>query len=158
MENNDHTIRRAEERDIPRITELLYQVHKVHSDKRPDLFKPGSKKYTESELSEIIADDERPIFVYESDEIKGYAFCIFEHHTGESLVHYTSLYIDDLCVDEKARGQHVGRSLYEYVLEFAKEHGCYNVTLNVWECNENAKKFYEKCGLSVQKIGMEKIL
>lgn len=154
----EFTVRRAEQRDIPRITELLYQVHKVHSDKRPDLFKPGSKKYTEAELSEIIADDERPIFVYDSDEIKGYAFCIFERHSGESLVHYTTLYIDDLCVDEKSRGQHVGRTLYEYVLKFAKEHGCYNVTLNVWECNEGAKKFYEKCGLSVQKIGMEKIL
>ena len=39
-------IRRAEEKDIPQIEELLYQVHKVHSDKRPDLFIPGSKKYT----------------------------------------------------------------------------------------------------------------
>lgn len=36
-------IRRAEEKDIPQIEELLYQVHKVHSDKRPDLFIPGSK-------------------------------------------------------------------------------------------------------------------
>ena len=72
--------------------------------------------------------------------------------------HYTTLYIDDLCVDEKSRGQHIGRAIYEYVLKFAKENGCYNVTLNVWACNESAMKFYEKCGLSVQKIGMEKIL
>ncbi|WP_334304468.1 hypothetical protein [Roseburia hominis] len=28
----------------------------------------------------------------------------------------------------------------------------------MWACNENARKFYEKCGLMPQKIGMEKIL
>ena len=55
-------IRRANFDDIPRISDLLLQVHKVHSDKRPDIFRRGSKKYTEDELREIIADDERPIF------------------------------------------------------------------------------------------------
>nr|MCR4790816.1 GNAT family N-acetyltransferase [Treponemataceae bacterium] len=67
-------------------------------------------------------------------------------------------YIDDLCVDENIRGQHIGKSLYDYVLQFAKEEGCYNLTLNVWTLNPNAMKFYEKCGLLPQKIGMEKIL
>ncbi|MBP3399143.1 MAG: GNAT family N-acetyltransferase, partial [Erysipelotrichaceae bacterium] len=56
------------------------------------------------------------------------------------------------------RGQHVGKSLYEYVLNYAKDNQYYNVTLNVWGFNESAIKFYESCGLSVQKIGMEKIL
>ena len=51
-----------------------------------------------------------------------------------------------------------GKDLYEYVLKFAKERGCYNVTLNVWSCNESAMKFYAKCGLVPQKVGMEKIL
>ena len=61
-------------------------------------------------------------------------------------------------MDENARGKHIGQELYRYVLSFAKEKGCYNVTLNVWSLNENAMKFYEKCGLVPQKIGMEKIL
>ena len=61
-------------------------------------------------------------------------------------------------VDEKLRGQHIGRELYEYVLSFAKEEGCHNLTLNVWACNPAAMRFYESCGLSVQKIGMEQIL
>ena len=69
-----------------------------------------------------------------------------------------TLYLDDFCVDETARGKHIGTSLYEYVLKYAKEQGCYNVTLNVWADNVNAVKFYEKIGLKIQKIGMEKIL
>ena len=152
-------IRRATLTDIDGINQLLYEVHKVHSDKRPDLFKVGSKKYTNEELAKIIVDDNRPIFVYvDNDDILGYAFCVFIKNNSNSLTDILTLYIDDLCVDENARGKKVGTSLYNYVLQFAKDAGCYNVTLNVWACNNSALKFYEKCGLSVQKIGMEKIL
>ena len=152
-------IRRATLTDIDGINKLLYEVHKVHSDKRPDLFKVGSKKYTNEELAKIIVDDNRPIFVYvDNDDILGYAFCVFIKNNSNSLTDILTLYIDDLCVDENARGKNVGTSLYNYVLQFAKDAGCYNVTLNVWACNNSALKFYEKCGLSVQKIGMEKIL
>lgn len=152
-------IRRTTLTDIDGINKLLYEVHKVHSDKRPDLFKVGSKKYTNEELAKIIVDDNRPIFVYvDNDDILGYAFCVFIKNNSNSLTDILTLYIDDLCVDENARGKKVGTSLYNYVLQFAKDAGCYNVTLNVWACNNSALKFYEKCGLSVQKIGMEKIL
>ena len=152
-------IRSATLTDIDGINKLLYEVHKVHSDKRPDLFKVGSKKYTNEELAKIIVDDNRPIFVYvDNDDILGYAFCVFIKNNSNSLTDILTLYIDDLCVDENARGKKVGTSLYNYVLQFAKDAGCYNVTLNVWACNNSALKFYEKCGLSVQKIGMEKIL
>ena len=155
------TIRRACDRDINGINDLLYQVLAVHHNGRPDLFKPNTKKYTDSELLAIIADDDRPIFVAadEKENVLGYAFCIMQQHTDDNvLTDIKTLYIDDLCVDENCRGQHIGTSLYEYVLSYAKEIGCYNVTLNVWACNPGAMKFYEKCGLVPYKIGMEKVL
>lgn len=154
-------IRRAKQQDMPRILELLSQVLMVHHNGRPDLFKAGVRKYTEEELLELIADDTRPIFVGVNEDglVVGYAFCVFIQHLSDNiLTDIKTLYIDDLCVDEKLRGQHIGKQLYEYVLAFAKEQGCYNVTLNVWELNASAKKFYESCGLIPQKIGMEKIL
>lgn len=154
-------IRRAEVKDIKDIDRLLYQVLMVHHNGRPDLFKSNAKKYTDEELTGIINDDTTPIFVAENKDetILGYAFCILQQHVSHNiLTDIKTLYIDDLCVDENARGQHVGTKLYEHVLAFAKEIGCYNVTLNVWSCNESAMKFYEKCGLAPQKMGMEKIL
>ena len=152
-------IRRAEESDIPAIDRLLYQVHKVHSDVRPDLFKAGFKKYTDSELKLIIADDKRPVFVAEKDGgISGYAFCVYQQSESNNMTDIKTLYIDDLCVDEASRGQHIGKLLYEYTLDYARRNGFYNVTLNVWADNAGAVKFYEKLGLKVQKIGMEKIL
>lgn len=154
-------IRRAEQNDIPGINHLLRQVLMVHHNGRPDLFKANAKKYTDEELLELIKDDKKPIFVCvdETEAVLGYAFCVWQQHiNNEILTDIKTLYIDDLCVDEARRGQHIGKSLYEYVLAYAKEQGFYNVTLNVWSLNESAMKFYEACGLVPQKIGMEKIL
>ncbi|HIQ75013.1 MAG TPA: GNAT family N-acetyltransferase [Candidatus Cottocaccamicrobium excrementipullorum] len=155
------TIRRAEEKDMEGINKLLQQVCLVHHKGRPDLFKFGAKKYTDDELKAIIHDDKRPIFVAtdEKGTVLGYAFCIFQQHLNNNiLTDIKTLYIDDLCVDETIRGQHIGSSLYQAVLAFAREQGCYNVTLNVWSCNTSAIKFYEAMGLKPQKVGMEVIL
>lgn len=154
-------IRRAKTTDMNGINKLLEQVLMVHHNGRPDLFKSGAKKYTDEELTLIIADDMKPIFVAvdEQEKVMGYAFCLFQQHLNNNiLTDIKTLYIDDLCVDESLRGMHIGRQLYDYVLNYAKEQGCYNLTLNVWSCNESAVKFYEKCGLVPQKVGMEKIL
>ena len=153
-------IRRAIEKDIPYLNKLLYQVHKVHHEARPDLFKEGTKKYTDEELIKIIHNDLTPIFLYEeNEEVLGYAFCIHQQHINDNnLTDIKVLYIDDLCVDEKQRGKHIGSKLYEYVLDFAKKEGYYEVTLNVWADNIAALKFYQHIGLRIQKIGMEKIL
>ncbi len=154
-------IRRARECDMKDIYRLLKQVAMVHHVGRPDLFQKNASKYTMEELKELIRDDQRPIFVGvdEKQQVLGYAFCMFVQHVNDHvLTDIKTLYIDDLCVDENCRGQHVGKQLYEYVLLFARKQGCYNVTLNVWAKNEGAIRFYESCGLTPQKIGMEKIL
>ena len=153
-------IRRADINDKPRIEELLRQVLDVHHNARPDIFKSGTKKYTSDELEAIIADDSRPIFVAEDGGIVyGYAFCVFIcHENNNILTDIRTLYIDDLCVDEAARGKGIGRELYNFAVNFAKESGCYNLTLNVWADNVSALGFYEALGLHKQKIGMELIL
>lgn len=154
-------IRRAQEKDIEGLNRLLGQVLSVHHKGRPDLFKSNSKKYTDEELRALLHDDARPVFVCvdEQEQVLGYAFCIFQQHTDDNiLTDIRTLYIDDLCVDEDRRGQQLGRTLYKYVLDFARGQGCYNVTLNVWSCNEGALGFYRHCGLVPQKIGMEKVL
>lgn len=154
-------IERAQIKDMEGINKLLKQVLMVHHNGRPDLFKADVKKYTDEELAAIIEDDSRPIFVARDEQgiVMGYAFCVYQQYVNNNiLTDVKTLYIDDLCVDETLRGQHVGKKLYDYVLAFAKENGFYNVTLNVWSCNEGAMKFYEKCGLKPQKVGMEVIL
>lgn len=154
-------VRMAQEKDIERIHSLLAQVAMVHHKGRPDLFKAGKSKYTDEELKVLLRDTSRPILaaVDENDCMQGYAFCIFQQYKDHNIMtDIKTLYIDDLCVDETMRGHHIGRMLYEAALDFAREHGCYNLTLNVWSCNENAMNFYQSCGLKPQKVGMEIIL
>ena len=153
-------IRRAQKKDIPKILDLLSQVDLVHHKGRPDIFKIG-QKYSESELLELLSDERYYILVCadECDEVLGYCFCIYQQHVDNSiLTDIKTLYIDDLCVDEAHRGNHIGKQLYEAAVAHARESGCYNLTLNVWSCNASAMRFYESCGLKPQKIGMELIL
>ena len=154
-------VRMAQEKDIARIHSLLAQVAMVHHKGRPDLFKPGKSKYTDEELKALLQDSNRPILaaVDDNDCMQGYAFCIFRQYKDHNIMtDIKTLYIDDLCVDETMRGKHIGRLLYNAALDYAREHGCYNLTLNVWSCNESAMKFYQSCGLKPQKTGMEVIL
>ena len=155
------TIRKAEEKDILRIIELLGQVLQIHADIRPDIFIPGTTKYTVSELTELLEKEEKPIYVAvnEEDVCVGYAFCqLQEQPFSTNMVPFKSLFIDDLCVDQQARGQHIGESLFEYVKNEAKRMGCYEVTLNVWAGNTSAEKFYEKMGMKTKERQMEYIL
>ena len=159
--NKTINIKRAEIKHLDGINNLLCQVLSVHHKGRADLFKANAKKYTDEELIEIINDDKRPIFVAvdNNDKVLGYAFCVYQQYIDNNiLTDIKTLYIDDICVDSEARGQSVGKALYEYVVKFAKTNNFYNITLNVWSCNPGAMKFYEKMGLVPYKVGMEKIL
>ncbi|OUO32618.1 GNAT family N-acetyltransferase [Olsenella sp. An290] len=153
-------IRRAGEADIEGVDRLLSQVLEVHAQGRPDLFRSGTRKYTDEELLGIFADDERPVFVaVEDGEVLGYAFCVLQDATGSnSLQPILTLYLDDLCVDERCRGQHVGSALYAHVVSYARSRGCHNVTLNVWECNPSARRFYDAMGLVPLKTYLEQVL
>lgn len=153
-------IRRALEKDIPKIGDLLCQVDLVHHNGRPDIFKIG-RKYSDEQLRELLKDENRPILVAtdEEDAVTGYCFCVVEQHREHSvLTDIKTLYIDDLCVDEQQRGHRIGTALYAAAVALAKEYGCYNLTLNVWSCNPSAMRFYESMGLVPQKIGMEILL
>ncbi len=159
--NLEYTIKRATALHVYGINKLLMQVLEVHHKGRPDLFKGGVKKYTDDELIEIINDDSRPIFVLvdKDEKVLGYAFCVYQQYKDSNiLTDIKTLYIDDICVDENERGRYIGKSLYEYVIDFASKNGFYNVTLNVWSCNPGAVRFYEKMGMTPYKVCMEKIL
>ena len=152
-------IRKAEKRDIPSIIELLHQVNMVHHVLRPDLFKPYTTKYDEQELEAMLEDDSKPIFVFVNDGVLGYAFCMVTEVKDNILLQdIKTLYIDDICVDEKARGQHVGKALYKYVREYAQSVGCKNIILNVWDGNDAALNFYRNMGMRIQKTTMEIVL
>ncbi len=153
-------VRRAHEQDIPKILDLLVQVLNIHAQGRPDLFIPDTTKYTVDELKDMIKDDNAPIFVADEDgEVLGYAFTVMQRRLhNNNMTDIRTLFIDDLCVDEHARGKNVGRQIFEYVKEYAKTMNVYHITLNVWSFNDPAIAFYEKAGMKPMETVMELIL
>lgn len=154
-------IRCACKEDIESILRLLVQVNMVHHAARPDLFKGPATKYSPQELERMLDDPQNPVFVYEDEagRMAGYIFCQSVRVRETALrTGIMTLYIDDLCVDEEARGKHVGEALYRYVLDYASARGYYNVTLHVWEGNDGARRFYDKMGMKTQYTCLEQIL
>ena len=152
-------IRLARAEDIPRLQELLGQILIVHHQARPDVFKSKGSKFTDAELEAVINDSKKPVFVYEDDEgrILGHLFLMIKEETENDGPQKAvkTLFIDDLCVDQEVRGQHIGERLFEYVKNEAKQRGCYEVTLNVWTGNTSAERFYERMGMRTKKRQME---
>ena len=154
-------VRRVCEKDLAGVHELLNQVLSVHAAGRPDIFRAGTRKYTDAELLAMFEDDAHPVFVAVGDDgaVLGHAFCeLQDYRQSNSWQPILSLYIDDICVDEKSRGKHVGTALYQHVIDFAREKGCHNVTLNVWECNPGARAFYDAMGMTPLKTCLEQVL
>jgi len=157
-------IRKASPGDFDRIIELLKQIRKHHCTGRPDMFRPDLIKYDPDYLKSIFEVPEKPVFIAADmtegkDTAAGYAICeIVSYENHKVYNNFKSFYIDDICVDEKYRHMGIGTMLFEKCRETAKENNCYCIDLNVWEFNESAMKFYEKCGMVTRSRKMELIL
>ena len=152
-------IRKATTKDIPVICKLLEQVLEIHHAGRPDLFRAHGSKYDEKALREMLESQASPIFVYDDDGLViAYIICQEQTQCSSVLLPLKTLYIDDICVDKDARGKGIGRKLFDYVKNYAKENGFYNLTLHVWNSNPRAMKFYESLGLKPQYTNLELIV
>ena len=153
-------IRRAQLADIPALEQLLEEILLIHHQARPDLFREKGKKFSRQDLEKLIPDDSKPIFVYEDQEgkILGHLFTIIENHVGQNDQEHKTLFIDDLCVADGSRGQGNGQELFDFARAYAKDLGCYNLTLHVWNANKGALRFYKHQGLKEQFTSMEEIL
>jgi len=52
-------------------------------------------------------------------------------------------HIEDVVVDKNFQGQKIGEKIMKYLLEIAKNRGCYKTIL---DCTDDVKPFYEKLG------------
>ena len=153
-------IRFAIPEDVPGILELLRQVGRVHYEGRPDLFRSDAQKYGPSQVLSMLGREDTPILVaVDRKKVRGYCMLQLQTHYRDTVIaDHTTCYIDDLCVDKRHRGKHIGAELYAAARDYAREKSCKDITLNVWTLNDGAMKFYVKLGLKPRKITMEEAL
>ena len=63
-----------------------------------------------------------------------------------------SLYLDDLYIVEKYRGNGIGTQLLDAVFKIAKEENCKKVKWQVSKWNKNAIEFYKKKGAGIDDV------
>ena len=151
-------IRKAEEKDVDQILNLLKQISDIHYKARPDIFK-NRPKYTKDEILFLINSEYTPVFVYtDGDKVLGHIFLIIVEDSNPRLKERRYIFVDDLCVDNDYRNKGIGKSLMEYAETFAKSLKIDTIELNVWHFKENAFEFYKELGYSAQCSILEKKL
>ncbi len=133
------SIRKAIKTAILQLFDLLSQILLVHHQARPDIFKEKGRKYNEQDLEKLMTQEHTPIFIYEDTDgqILGHLFVTIKEESENPVLRpIKTLFIEDLCVNQAARGQKIGDQLYQFAISYAKEIGCYNLTLIL---NENQR-------------------
>ena len=146
------TVRFADEKDLGKVNELRRQVNDLHTEGRPDIFRPGFS----DQLRDCIKG--KTIIVAESDEIIiGFAV-INRVHRKETPFQYARDYIeiDELGVDSAHKRKGVATEILKFIESYAMENGISRIELNMWEFNEEALAFYEASGFRTYRRYLEK--
>ena len=108
--------------DINKISELMLQVAKIHSNARKDSFEEKSIEEIKIEVNNRINNKENILVAEESNNIYGVIiYKIKEVKEHINLKDRTILWIDELIVDEKVRKMGIGKNLFSEVKRIAKE-------------------------------------
>ena len=153
------SIRKIEEADFNGIKKLVFQIHKLHIENRPDIYNdidPFDRTYFD-----FLMKDERTIaLVYEMDgNIVGFCVVTLREPSKNPLMKARNIaYMEDLCVDENYRKKGIGKSLFDEIKIQARDKGSNILELMVWSFNINAIDFYKGLDMTCRSHIMELIL
>lgn len=137
--------------DLPEIIRLIADDFLGRQRERFEL--PLDGHYVKA-FREIEADPNNELIVAGSDD----------HIIGTLQLTYTPSLsfqggrrctVESVRVDEKYRGQGIGREMMLWAIERAKEKGCISMQLTTHNERKNAHRFYENLGFSASHVGMK---
>lgn len=155
-------VRFAEEKDLPRVNELRYQVGQLHAEGRPDIFKSdifksGFPKDLQDLAYKLMQAEEGDVLVAEREGVICGMACVEYQNKQESP--YTQsrriYHITEFAVDDAFRRQGVGRELMTFIGGDARSRGFSSIELEMWDFNEPAREFYEAVGFRTFRRVME---
>jgi GNAT superfamily N-acetyltransferase len=116
-------------RELAEYEKLLHEVQATEEIIRESLF--GKRPYAEALLAEV------------DGEVAG--LCLFFHNFSTFLGR-PGIYIEDIFVRERFRGQGIGREFFSSLSTIAKERGCGRIEWWVLNWNKPAIDFYTRMG------------
>ena len=144
----------ARESDWEEVKRLSVQIHDLHVQWRPDIFYHSEEPYPKETFLEDIK--KRMVYVYKVDNtVLGYVVLCLIIKDGSGVQKKKTLRLESICVDKTARGKGIGTSIVAGVCALAKAFGCSDILLSMHPENENAMRFYQKCGFTIRTINFE---
>lgn len=145
----------ANDKDRAAVNRLARQIHQMHMDWRPDIYRMPEELFPEERFAELIA--KRELYVAKlGDSVVGYAMIALRVHDLPELVKRKVFHIQQFCVDEEFRNHGIGTQMMTELRVLARAFGCTDLQLNVYPQNDAAVSFYQKCGFMIQNINMQR--
>lgn len=141
--------------DCAAVNRLARQVHALHVDWRPDIYRMPEELFPEERFAELIT--KRELYVAKlGGTVVGYAMTAIRVQDTPELVKRKVFCIQQFCVDEEFRNHGIGTQMMEELRVLARAFGCTDLQLNVYPENDSAVSFYQKCGFMIQNINMQR--
>lgn len=157
MNKENIEIRFAREEELKQVNYLRKQVHELHCNGRPDVFKPnGWDAIRELEKVRFASKEGGVIVANNGQEIVGFAVVQFIHNPESAFWQENNFYhIEEFGVDEKHRRCGIATLLMNFMRQDAKDRGFEKIELNTWEFNESALRFYENLGFQTYRRDLQ---
>ena len=133
------TVRKGERSDLPRVLQLIAELAKFE--------KASDQVSLTVEMMESDGFGKIPLFGFfvaenNAGDISGMALFYFRYSTWKGK----TLFLEDIVVSERDRGNGIGKALFERVIQKAKEENCQRMSWQVLEWNDSAINFYKGYG------------
>ncbi|MCH7810111.1 MAG: GNAT family N-acetyltransferase [Chloroflexi bacterium] len=134
------SVRRATETDLPRLIELMAQLH----PDEPETEDPSRVEDYARVLARMTAQGQRVLVAEDDGRIAGALVLVIVENITRKGTPYAI--IENMVVDEASRGQRYGEALIEQAILEARRAGCYKVSLTSNKRRAEAHRFYERLG------------
>ena len=139
-------IRQGKEADVAMASALLCATQEAHVKVYPERYVSITPELAEESLRSNLGSGGF-IVAEVHDKFRGYAvFEVIEIRATNFLREREYCYLQQIGIVPEARGKGVGKALVEHVKAFCRARSIYDIQVDVWAFNADAKRFFDCVG------------